>query len=168
MALSTDWRQIQHTDQGHLLFQNVRFDSYTSAILTDFLRQKLIEHQQSFTFETVMSSKDKVDTLKKARDLGFRTYLYYVATEDPLINISRVKYRILTGGHSVPENKIIERYYRSLELLSEAVQHTNRAYIFDNSGSNQTWIAEITEGTDLELKTNSVPEWVFRYLLNKI
>jgi predicted ABC-type ATPase len=41
---------------------------------------------------------------------------------------------VKTGGHDVPTDKVSARYYRSLDLLHEAVKHTNRTYIFDNSG----------------------------------
>ncbi len=40
-----------------------------------------------------------------------------------------------------------------------AVQATNRAYIFDNSNHERVWIAEITDGRVLEMKTNSMPAW---------
>lgn len=30
-------------------------------------------------------------------------------------------------GHSVPEDKIVSRYQRSLDLLTEAIKFTNRA-----------------------------------------
>lgn len=111
-----------------------------------------------------MSSKDKLTFLAKAKEKGVRNYLYYIATEDPSINISRVQNRVIMGGHPVPEDKIISRYYRSLELLKEAVQLTHRAYIFDNSGLEQTWLAEITNGTDLEVKADYLPSWFERYL----
>jgi len=48
-----------------------------------------------------MSSPDKVRLLEKAQELGYRTYLYYVATSDPIINISRMKNRVRMGGHNV-------------------------------------------------------------------
>lgn len=149
-------------------FANVGVDSYLSAILTDFLRHKCIETGQSFTFETVMSSVDKVQTLQKARNAGFRNYLYYVATEDPSMNISRIQHRVRMGGHSVPDGKVIERYYRSLDLLLDAVRLTNRAYIFDNSGETKAWIAEITDGVDIELKTDLIPQWFISAVLNKL
>ena len=93
---------------------------------------------------------------------GYRTYLYYVATDAPEINVSRVANRVALKGHDVPSEKIITRYYKSLELLIEAVRHTNRAYIFDNSSNNadgtHTWLAEITDGQILELKTLTRPQ----------
>lgn len=89
----------------------------------------------------------------------FRTYLYYVATEDPMINILRVQRRVSLGGHSVPEDKIIARYIRPLDLLVDAIRHTNRAYIFDNSTHQQIWTAEITDGAFLEMKIDRMPTW---------
>lgn len=132
-----------------------------------FIRQKLIETSQSFTFETVMSFPDKVELLRKAQSRGYRTYLYYVATDNAEINISRVRYRVSLGGHSVPEDKIVSRYNRSLDLLSQAVQATHRAYIFDNSTHEHIWLAEITNGQTLEMKTDLMPAWFKQSLWNK-
>lgn len=56
-----------------------------------------------------MSSEDKIDVLKLARATGFKNYLYYIATDDPDINIQRVDNRIHTGGHAVPVEKIRQR-----------------------------------------------------------
>lgn len=108
--------------------------------------------------------------MKQAQSIGYRTYLYYVATDDPDINISRVKNRVRLGGHDVPANKITERYYRSLELLLGAIRYTDRAYIFDNSGegSDKSLLAEVTDGTVLELKTDETPAWFISAVLDKL
>ncbi len=150
-----------------LIFDDVRVNAYFASVAADFIRNKLIEVQASFTFETVMSSPDKVELLRKAQGKGYRTYLYYVATEDPDINISRVRYRVRMGGHAVPEDKIVSRYKRSLDLLMQAVQFTNRAYIFDNSSHEHIWLAEITDGQTLEMKTNRMPAWFKEALWDK-
>jgi predicted ABC-type ATPase len=71
------------------------------------------------------------------------------------------------GGHAVPTEKITTRYYRSLDLLWEAVKHTNRTYIFDNSGSRLLWLAEITDATNLELKAATFPGWFKKYVWDK-
>jgi predicted ABC-type ATPase len=139
-----------------------------SAIFADFLRHKFLEARQTFTFETVMSSSDKISLLKKAQSLGFRTYLYYVSTEDPQINIARVANRVRLGGHDVPTDKIISRYHKSLDLLFEAIKYSNRAYIFDNSGDSKRWIAEITEAINLNIQVDELPEWFIKYVTDKI
>ena len=119
------------------------------------------------SFETVMSSPDKVKLLEKSKQFGYRNYLYFVATDNLNINISRVKNRVKAGGHDVPSDKIITRYYRSLDLLRDAIKFTNRAYIFDNSGSELLFLAEITEAENLEMKTDNIPNWFEKYVLEK-
>lgn len=150
----------------------MRVNSYLASVASDFLRQKLLEQKISFTLETVMSHQSKVDLLTQAQAAGYRTYLYFVATDDPAINTSRVKSRVLLGGHNVPSDRIESRYYRFLDLLMEAIRRSNRAYIFDNSGENgekqHTWLAEITDGRQLELKSDLIPAWFKRAVMDKI
>ncbi len=148
-------------DKGRLTLAAREVNSYFASVAVDFIRAQLLLQKTSFTLETVMSHESKVDWLKQAQQAGFRTYLYFVATEDPSINISRVHNRVRLGGHAVADDKIETRYYRSLDLLMDAIRHTNRAYVFDNSGDNQdhTWIAEITDGSEIEMKANQMPAW---------
>ena len=157
-GLADEAGELRFSD-GKLSFFSVAVNSYFASVAADFIRQKLLATRVTFTFETVMSHPDKIELLHKAQQNGFRTYLYYVATEDPVINISRVENRVNSGGHSVPRDKIIERYHRSLGLLADAVQHTDRAYVFDNSSHEKVWVAEITGGNDLEMKTDTMPYW---------
>jgi predicted ABC-type ATPase len=154
-------------NDGKLIFHGVAVNAYFASVAADFIRSKLIENSKSFTFETVMSFPDKVELLRKAQANGYRTYLYYIATEDPAINVSRVHYRVKMGGHSVPDDKIVSRYHRSLDLLIQAVQCSNRAYIFDNSTHEHVWLAEITNGKMLEIKTDQIPAWFKRALWDK-
>jgi predicted ABC-type ATPase len=153
-----------------VIFDKVHVDSYFASVAAAFLRGELIKRRASFTMETVMSSPDKVEVLRHAKDAGYRTYLYYVATADPLINISRVQNRVAQGGHDVPLGKIESRYYRSLNLLVDAIRQTNRAFIFDNSkqGSEKYWLAEVTDGTTLEIKTADVPAWFKHAVLDRL
>lgn len=162
--------RLLHFADGKLGFSEVSINAYFASVAADFLRQKLMEEKVSFSFETVMSAADKVALLEKAQRLGYRTYLYFIATDDPAINVARVKSRVHLGGHDVPEDKIVSRYTRSLDLLLDAVRHTNRAYVFDNSrdGSDHLWVAEITGGSDLEIKCDPMPAWFQRAVWSKI
>lgn len=143
-------------------------DAYLASVLAAFIRRALLAKRMSFTFETVMSSPDKIALLDAASACGFRRYLYYIATEDPAINISRVESRVHLGGHPVAPEKIRSRYVRSLGLLYDAIRKTDRAYVFDNSGSTPVWLAEITNGTDLELKVEAIPGWFQESVLRKL
>lgn len=152
-------------NENKLGFLNISINSYYASVCADFIRKQLLINKQSFTFESVMSSYDKVELLKLAQASGYRTYLYFVATSDPIINISRVKNRVLLGGHNVPKDKIISRYYRALENLKDAIEYSHRAYIFDNSTHSRTFLAEITNAKKIEIKTDTVPVWFEKYLL---
>jgi len=81
-----------------------------------------------------------------------------------------VKARVNLGGHDVPEDKITQRYGRSLDLLLDAGRHTNCAYLFDNSrhGGEHLWVAEITDGKELEVKCDPMPLWFQKAVWDKI
>lgn len=154
--------------EGKVILGEMKIDSYLASIAADFIRTKLLNLGKSFTFETVMSHPSKVEVLQAAQTRGYRTYLYFIATEDPEINISRVQHRIKMGGHPVAKDKIVDRYKRSLELLIQAIQFSNRAYIFDNSREMPIWLAEVTEGKILEIKSEQIPSWFKKSLLDKL
>ena len=45
--------------------------------------------------------------------------------------------------------------------MKQAISHTSRAYIFDNSSHHKAhvWLAEITDGRTIEIKASEIPEW---------
>ena len=120
--------------------------SYAAALIAAFVRAQLLESGRSFSFETVMSHPGKITLLRNAKAEGVRTYLYFVATDNVELNVGRVGVRVQVGGHAVPEQKIRERYYRSLALLPDAVRAADRAYLFDNSTESHVLLAEATGG----------------------
>jgi predicted ABC-type ATPase len=63
----------------------------------------------------------------------------------------------LLGVYINPDD--IEDEFR---LLADAVRHTNRTYIFDNSRRQHIWPAEVTDGKVLEMKSDSMPVWFKR------
>ena len=150
-------------DNGNIQFDASEIDSYLCARIIDYIRLEFLRLKISFTFETVMSHISKVEFLQEAKRQGFKTYLYYVSTVDPMINIARVKYRVSVGGHPVPEQKIVERYYRSMDLLMQAVDASDRTYLFDNSsnGEKAAFIAEIQSAETLKMnpEVQQLPWW---------
>lgn len=150
---------------NQLSFSGVSVNAYFASVCADFIRGKLIEQKISFTFETVMSAPDKLTLLKEAKKRGYRIYLYYIATNDPKINISRIQHRVKTGGHDVPENKVQSRYKRSLGHLSDVIRISDRAYLFDNSGDTAVWVCEITSGTSIEYKQDTIPKWLHQHVI---
>ena len=97
------------------------------------LREDAVYNMRSFTFETVLSSSRNVELLKKAKNFGYQVEIVYVLTADPQINVLRVAQRVKNGGHDVPKDKIISRYYKSLNNLSKIIQIADVMWVVDNS-----------------------------------
>lgn len=160
------WKNISIYENQLIINPSVQIDSYLAADIAELIRQQLIIANLPFTYETVMSHPTKIDFLMKAKKLGYRIYLYFIATEDPSININRVKVRIAQHGHPVDPEVVEKRYYKSLQNLKEAVKQTNRAYIFDNSGTASLLIAEVTNGIDVTvIDPENAPNWFVKYLV---
>lgn len=96
---------------------------YFIAFLADFIRQQLLEQSDRFSFETVMSHPSKLDIMRRAK----KVYLYFVSLQDPELNVLRVKTRVTQGGHDVDEEKIINRYARTMDQLYDAIRIADSA-----------------------------------------
>lgn len=101
-----------------------------------------IRAYQTVGVETVLSTGKYRRLVQLAKQFGFQTKLLYVILESPQHCVRRVKMRVEKGGHSVPEEKIIERYSRSLAQLPWFLGAADSAAIYDNSGSEPKIIAE--------------------------
>ncbi len=155
----------------HPFFETARLDGsilqasqgngYLAASIVDFLREELIRLGSSFSFETVMSHRSKVDFFGRAKAQGYKTYLYFVCTNSMELNVARVRSRVRSGGHTVPEDKIRKRYVRCLGLAREPIANSYRAYFFDNSGPEPIWLAEFDPDGQCELKIEleQMPQW---------
>ena len=143
-------------------------NSYTVALLVNFLQDECINRGMSFSQETVFSHPSKVAALAKAQAAGFRTYLYYVATESPEINVGRVAERYAQGGHDVPPEKIAARYSRSLANVPPALSYLSRAFFFDNSSNEMRYLADFSapEGFTFHVPESALPRW-FKGILRK-
>lgn len=125
------------------------------------LRYQCLAERKSFVFETVFSSQEKLDFLRKAKSEGFFIRFFYVCTENPEINVLRIAQRFLNGGHEVPMSKIFSRYYKSLALAAQAIQFVDRAYVYDNSRDKELprLLYRTSEGSLFKKYTEDIPLW---------
>ena len=129
-------------------------------------KEQYLKRHLSFSFETVFSHPAKVDILKNAQAAGFRTYMYFVATEDPQVNLERIQVRVKSGGHNVPEDKTVARYYRCLGQIKFALPYLNRAYFFDNSSTKTLYFAEYELSKGFQLHSEMIPDWFNKFVLS--
>ena len=152
-------------DNDCVKFEADAVNSYTIALFTNFLQQSAIRRGESFSQETVFSHPSKIDALRVAQEAGYRTYLYFIATDSGQINLRRVANRHLQGGHDVPAVKVIERYARSLVQVKDAIPFLSRAYFFDNSGPQMIYLGQYSQegGFEFSITPDRLPRW-FRSL----
>lgn len=54
-------------------------------------------------------------------------------TVAPLVNVARVEARVASGGHDVDQNKIVERYHRSLNNIRVLMDICDILHVYDNT-----------------------------------
>jgi len=149
-------------------------DERIAQVIADFVRKKLLELKKKFSFETVFSHLSKLEIMRHAVVDGYKVYLYFVSTESPEINKFRVQARKAQKGHDVPEDKIVSRYYRSLDLLYDACQLAYQVFFFDNSveGQNSAMFAHFKLQKRKKkwdkINKKQVPVWFRRYYSEKV
>lgn len=125
------------------------------------IRNACLNDRKSCALETVFSADDKVELIKAAHHAGFFIRLFFVCTREPTINIARVGRRVLEGGHEVPMNKIISRYYKSIANCVTVAPMVDRLYFYDNSTENEDakLLFKVKEGTISKIYQDLEP-WV--------
>lgn len=108
-------------------------ENLEAAKLAEARRESCLAARRSFCFETVLSTDRNLLLLQRAKESGYFIRCYYVLTASPYINVARVSGRVSAGGHDVPEDKIISRYYKALALVSQLVPVCDVCHIYDNS-----------------------------------
>ena len=114
--------------------KNMKCSDLEAAQIAEKQREEHLANMQEFCFETVMSTERNLNLLQRAKEKGYFIRCYYILTSDPIINVFRVKARVASGGHDVPENKIVTRYDRALKLVKDVVVASDICHIYDNSG----------------------------------
>jgi predicted ABC-type ATPase len=132
-----------------------------AAQWTDARREELLQAHAGLAFETVFSTESKVDFVQRAKDAGYFARVFFIGTNDPKINAARIAGRVIEGGHTVPIEKIISRYARSMANLSAAIRLADRAYVFDNSVENvEARLCARTQDAKLRKIYGDLPGWI--------
>lgn len=88
---------------------------------------------QTIGVETVLSSSKYRSLVERAQARGFEVRMIYVLLRSVELQIERVRLRVQSGGHDVPEEKIRSRRKRSFEQLAWFATRVDTLDILDNS-----------------------------------
>ena len=89
-----------------------------AAQLATELRYRRLAKSKSLALETVFSADAKLE---------------FVGTDDPSIHAARIAHRVMEGGHDVPKAKIIDRYPKSILILTRVLTLIDSGYVYNNS-----------------------------------
>ena len=104
-----------------------------AAKFVDKKRYDSIKEKSDLTFETVLSSKYKMDILRKSKSEGYFIKCIFVLTADPELNVARVESRVMQGGHDVDREKVKTRFYKSLANIKELMSLCDILHVYDNT-----------------------------------
>lgn len=97
---------------------------------------ELLDQGEDFAFETTLSSRSFINTIAKAKSFGYTVTLIYLWLESTELAIKRVQTRVEEGGHYIPMDTIVRRYYKGLNNLFNLYQNTcDLILVYDNSKS---------------------------------
>ncbi len=98
---------------------------------------------ESFAFETTLSGRRYATLIPQWQSMGFHVKLFFLKLESPELAIARVRQRVRSGGHNVPESVIRRRFesgLRNLEVLYKPV--VDEWALYDSSGLSPQLIEE--------------------------
>jgi predicted ABC-type ATPase len=137
--------------------ENPAAHAYDAAALAAEVRLKLIGLGKSFIAETVFSHPSKLDLVAAAHAAQYVVVLHVLLVPEELA-VRRVKYRVVAGGHDVPETKVRERYRRLWAIVADAIALSDTATVYDNSRSAGPRIVAQLSAGDI-IGTPSWPMW---------
>jgi predicted ABC-type ATPase len=94
--------------------------------------EQAIADDTNYAFETTLGGHTVVSKILEAT----RTHdvlIWFCGLSTPEQHIARVKARVASGGHDIPEAKIRERYPRALSNLINLMPHLAYLQVYDNS-----------------------------------
>lgn len=96
---------------------------------------EMVQDGLDFATETNLANRSLAQRIPRWQNAGYRVALLYLWVPSPEFAINRVRQRVLTGGHDVPEETVRRRYYLGIaNFFSVYVPLVDRWRLLDSSG----------------------------------
>jgi predicted ABC-type ATPase len=104
---------------------------------------ELLAQNVDFAIETTLTTLSYRKTIKSANQKGYHVTLLFFWLNDVNLAIERVKMRVAEGGHNIPEDVIVRRYYKGVSnLINVFTSLCDYWIVIDNSVKPNYEIAE--------------------------
>ncbi|MFT9076339.1 hypothetical protein [Ethanoligenens sp.] len=118
----------------------------------------------TFTQETTLSGRRVVNTVKRAKELGYLVRLFYVGLNTVDESLKRIRNRVERGGHNIPTPDVERRFNDRFATLLAILPYCDEGTFFDNENGFQA-VAQYKNGRIATL-TEHKPLWL-KELLKK-
>lgn len=112
----------------------------------------------NFTQETTLSGKKTLRTIIEAKEKDYYIRLFYIGVSTAEESLSRIKNRVLKGGHDIPEEDVKRRYNSRFEDLKKILPYCNEVQLYDNE-NGFIFVGEYRNGK-LFTVGNAFPRWI--------
>lgn len=103
---------------------------------------ELLNNNESFAFETTLSTKSYKNKILQAKQDGYTVTLLFFWLKNIELAKNRVRTRVLEGGHNIEPEVIERRYVKGIHNLFDIyLPIVDGVMILDNSGSGHKLIA---------------------------
>ena len=103
----------------------------------------LLERQANFAIETTLATRSLLQIVRQAKARGYETTVLYFWLNSPELAIQRVRERVVSGGHNIPDAVVRRRYVMGLQYLFDTyIPEMDRWVLADNSKPPFTVVAE--------------------------
>lgn len=123
------------------------FDPSTASVGASRLMVNKIHYLMSrgvtFSVETTLATRSLLGIIRAAKSQGYEIVLMYFWLSSPELAIARVRDRVQSGGHNIPDDVVRRRYYMGLRYLFDTyIPECERWILVDNSNSPFSTVAE--------------------------
>lgn len=148
MRAGLDWKSLRaQADAGKLLLS---------------IQEQCFAGGVSFNRESTLSGNNILQTIIKAKSLGYQISLYYVGVNSLSIAKKRIEHRVNMGGHGVSDDLLKIRYGKLENNLARIVPLCDKIHFYDNSIDNLQ-LAAYKSGKEF-VKTNYECDWIDKTL----
>lgn len=118
-----------------------------------------MESNNDFMIESNLADSRSYEWLTLLKNKGYQIVLYYLSTDDVMINIGRVQRRVVEGGHDIAESIIRTRYSQSHSYLKTKLSEFKEVYLIDNTYDTSEVQVKLVDGVIME-RASELQNWV--------
>src|ERR1700691_3429005 len=120
--------------------------------------------KETFGFETTLSGLGHLRLLRRLKKSGYEVHFFFLWVPTVSLALTRVRDRVLRGGHNVPEIVVRRRFERSIRNFLLRYRPLSDSWmLFDNAGTTPVVVAFQKEANPHIMNRELYENLLFRY-----